>query len=91
MFDPELETAFSTKLEGPFSDLLHHKLLVGDTVSINRKENQLIRKFLMINFLRAPIVNCTWEEMVERTESQQHPSVQAREFLLRHHPELKKS
>ena len=63
IFDSELEWAFATKLEGPFANLLNHKLLSGDTVAIDRKENLLMRKFLMIQFLRAPIVNTTWDEM----------------------------
>lgn len=88
-FDADLESAFATKLEGPFGDLLNHKLLSGDTITIDRRENLLMRKFMMINFLRAPIVNCSWDEMVERTRTQDHPSVQAKEFLCRHNPELK--
>ena len=83
IFDVELEQAFATKLEGPFGNLLHHKLLSGNKVSIDRMENLLIRKFLMIQFLRAPIVNTTWEEMVERTKLKDHPSVQAKEILER--------
>jgi hypothetical protein len=43
----------------------------------------------MINFLRAPIVNTDWDEMIERTKSKDHPSVQAAEFIMRHHPETK--
>lgn len=88
-FDPELERAFSNKLEGPFGNLLNHKLLSGDTISIDRKENLLMRKFFMINFLRAPIVNASWDEMVKRTRLQNHPSVQTMDFLLRHNPEFK--
>ena len=89
IFDTELEQDFATKLEGPFGNLLHHKLLAGDTITIDRKENLLMRKFLMIQLLRAPIVNTTWDEMVERTGLKDHPSVQAKEFLERHHPEFK--
>ena len=89
IFDEELERAFATKIEGPFGDLLNHKLLRGDTITINRNENLLIRKFLMINSLRAPIVNTSWDEMVERTKQQLHPSVQAIEFLIRHNREWK--
>ena len=70
-------------------NLLNHKLLSGNKVSIDRMENLLIRKFLMIQFLRAPIVNTTWEEMVERIKLKDHPSVQAKEFLECHHPEFK--
>ena len=43
----------------------------------------------MINSLRAPIMNGTWDEMIERTGLSNHPTAQAREFLLRHHPSLK--
>lgn len=89
IFDEDLESAFATKLEGPFGDLLNHKLLRGDTIAIDRRENLLMRKFLMIHFLRSPFVNISWDEMVQRTRLQDHPSIQAREFLLRHAPELK--
>lgn len=87
LFDSELEKAFATKLEGPFGDLLNHKLLSKDKISITRKENLLLRKFLMINSLRSPIKNKTWEEMIEHTRLQNHPYTQTREFLCRHHPE----
>lgn len=89
LFDEELEKLFARKIEGSFGNLLNNKLLDADSIKLNRQENLLLRKFLMINFLRAPIVNADWNEMVERTRLQNHPSVQAREFLLRHHPELK--
>ena len=89
LFDEELEKRFAGKLEGPFGNLLHNKLLHTDMINLNRQENLLIRKVLMIDFLRAPIVNTDWDEMVERTRLQDHPSVQAIEFLLRHHPEMK--
>ena len=89
LFDEELEKLFASKLEGPFGNLLNNKLLHTDSIKLNRQENLLLRKFLMINSLRAPIVNTDWNEMVERTRLQNHPSVQAREFLMRHHPELK--
>lgn len=89
LFDEELEKLFASKLEGPFGNLLNNKLLHADFIKLNRQENLLLRKFLMINFLRAPIVNTDWDEMVKRTQLQDHPSVQAREFLQRHHPELK--
>ena len=89
LFDEELEKLFASKLEGPFGNLLNNKLLHTDSIKLNRQENLLLRKFLMINFLRAPIVNTDWNEMLERTQLQNHPSVQAREFLMRHHLELK--
>lgn len=90
LFDEELEKLFASKIEGPFGNLLNHKLLYGEVVSLNRQENILLRKFLMINFLRSPIVNTDWDEMVERIRLQDHPSVQAREFLIRHDPEFQK-
>lgn len=89
LYDEELEKLFANKLEGPFGNLLNNKLLHTDLIELNRQENLLLRKFFMINFLRAPIVNTDWDEMVKRTQLQEHPSVQAREFLQRHHPELK--
>ena len=89
LFDEKLEKQFASKLEGPFGNLLNNKLLHTDSIKLNRQENLLLRRFLMIHFLRAPIVNTDWDEMVERTGLQEHPSVQARDFLLRHHPELK--
>jgi hypothetical protein len=89
LFDEELEMLFANKLEGPFGNMLNHKLLHVETINLNRQENLLLRKFLMINFLRAPIVNTSWSEMVKRAGLEDHPSVQAREFLIRHHPEMK--
>ncbi len=89
LFDEELESAFAKKLEGPFGNLLNHKLFGSNSIFIDRKENMLLRKFFMINFLRAPIINGSWNEVVERTRTQEHPSVQAIEFLCRHHPEFK--
>ena len=88
LFDTELEKAFARKVEGPVGNLLNNKLLKEKRIFIDRKENMLLRKFLMINFLRAPIINTTWDEMVERTQTQEHPSVQAKAFIKRHHPEL---
>lgn len=89
LFDEKLEREFAIKLESHFANLLNHKLSQGGVISLNRQENLLLRKFLMINFLRAPILNTNWNEMVERTKQQNHPTVQAMEFLFRHHPELK--
>ena len=89
LFDSELEAAFASRLEGPVGDILNNKLLKGRSITIDRRENLLLRKFLMINFLRAPIVNGSWDEMVERTQLQNHPSAQARDFLIRHSPELR--
>ena len=86
LFEEYLEKAFATKLEGPFGDLLNHKLLGSDTIKLNREENMLIRMFLMINSLRAPILNNTWEDMIEKTQLKEHPTVQARDFLIRHSP-----
>ena len=89
LYDSELEKAFASKMEGPVGNLLNNKLLAGKTISMDRKENMLLRKFLMMNFLRSPIVNQTWDDMVEKMQMQDHPSVQTREFLLRQNPELK--
>ena len=75
LFDAELEKLFAHKLEGQFGNLLNHKLLIGKNINLNREENLLLRKFILINFLRAPIVNTTWEEMLARTKLQNHPSV----------------
>ena len=75
IFGPELEAAFAGKLEGPFGDLLHHKLISNDEITISRKENLLIRKFLMVNALRSPFTNGSWDEMIERTHLEDHPSV----------------
>ena len=89
LFDEDLERLFASRLEGLMGDLLNHKLLNADKIQINRDENLLLRKFLMINSLRAPIVNGTWEEMIERTKLANHPSAQARDFLIRHDSKLK--
>ena len=89
IFEPELEKKIGEKLEGPFADLLNHRLLHGDTININRYENFLIRKFILINNLRSPMKNCNWDDMVKRMKMEEHPSVLATEFLKRHHPEMK--
>jgi hypothetical protein len=89
LFDEELEKMFAGKLEGPFGNILNHKLLYNGSITLNRQENLLLRKFLLINFLRAPIVNTNWDEMLERTKLKEHPSAQAIAFILHHHPELR--
>lgn len=68
LFDAELEAELAVKLEGPFGDLLNHRLLKGEQIRVNRRENLLIRKFFMILFLRAPIVKLSWEEMLKKTD-----------------------
>lgn len=88
LYDPELETAFASKLEGPFGDLLHHKLLKGNTIEIDRKENFLIRKFYLINSMRNPIVNNSWDEMIKKMELENHPSIKLGEALGRFYPEI---
>ena len=75
IYDEDLEAAFNIKLEGAFADLLNHRLLHGDTITIDREENFLIRKFLLINSLRNPISNKTFEEKVSITQSEDHPVV----------------
>ena len=89
LFDSELESLMASRIEGPIGNLLNNKLLQGRKITINRKENLLLRKFLMINYLRSPIINCTWDESVERTCSKEHPSVQTVEFLSRNYPGFK--
>lgn len=86
IYDEELEKRFAVKLEGAFGNLLNNKLLHADTITLNRKENLLLRKFLMIQFLRSPIINMDWAEMVKKTRTEDHPVVQAGEFLLRNMP-----
>lgn len=83
LFDKELEQQFASKLEGPVGDMLNHKLLVKDSVVLSRSENKLLRKFLMVNDLRTPISNGSWEEMLERTRMGKHPSVKLREYMIR--------
>ena len=83
LFDEELERLFATKLEGAFGDLLHHKLLKGEQIFLERKENLLIRKFFMINGLRSPYMNGTWEEIVAKTKMEDHPSTRTMEYLKR--------
>ncbi len=82
LYDEDLEQAFAQKLEGPFGDILNHKLLKGEQISITRSENLLIRKFFMIHTLRAPIINQTWEQMIEKTKLEQHPSVQLHRLMM---------
>ncbi|MCR5108390.1 MAG: DUF4238 domain-containing protein, partial [Lachnospiraceae bacterium] len=90
LFDEQLEKEFAYRIEGPVGDLLNNRLIVGNTITLERRENLLLRKFLMINFLRAPIVNCTWEEMVERTHLEDHPSIRVGSFFRKYSPEFRK-
>jgi hypothetical protein len=90
LFDPELETLFAEKLEGPFGDLMNHKLLHENIIKIDRRENLLIRKFLLIHSLRAPIRKTSWDEMIKKTRMQNHPYVHTMNFILSNFPELKK-
>lgn len=88
IYDEDLEAAFNVKLEGAFADLLNHRLLKGDTITIDREENFLIRKFLLINSLRNPMSNKTFEEKVSITRSEDHPIVQEYRRMNRVCPEL---
>lgn len=90
LYDEELEELFAKKLEGPFGDILNHKFLKGDKISIDRKENLLIRKFFMINFLRSPMVKMDWNEMVKLTQAEEHRSIQLVNFMRQYVPEYKK-
>lgn len=87
IFSAELEFAFNTRLEGPFADLLNHRLLTEDTITIDRKENFLIRKFLMINSLRNPMTDTTFDEKVALTQSEDHPVVLKWRKFMSLHPE----
>ena len=89
LVDQKLETTLATKLEGPFGDLLHHKLLQGSEIHLTRQENLLMRKFCLILLLRNPIMQLSWDEMVEKTESQDQPAVLEHAFL-QQFPQYKK-
>lgn len=76
IFPPELEDAFAKKLEGPFGDLLNNKLVVdADMITINRKENLLIRKFHMLHFLRSTYTNMDFMEVLGRAGELDDPVV----------------
>ena len=65
LFDTELEVQFSKFIEGPFGDLLNHKLLTQDKICITRRENLLMRKFLLLNSLRSPLWKMSYSDMVK--------------------------
>lgn len=88
LFDPELEKAFADKLEGPIGDMLNNKLLAGDKIVLDRRENLLLRKFFMINALRAPITSESWEDMVDRVDRHDHPIVEMVENMKAVCPEM---
>lgn len=89
LFDRELEKAFADKLEGPIGDLLNHKLFGTRKISIDREENLLLRKFLMINCLRSPYANIGWEDMVKKMHLEEHDYVKLREMLFKSVPYAK--
>lgn len=82
LYDEELEQALAQKLEGPFGDILNHKLLKGSQVVINRMENLLIRKFLMIQYLRAPIIREPWDQIIKKTKLENHPSIRLHKLMM---------
>ena len=82
IFDPELERTMANKIEGPVGDLLNNRLLVGrDSIELDRRENRLLRKYVMLHGLRAPILNTSWEEMIRRTRTEDHPALLRLEFM----------
>ena len=81
LFDSELEHKFACKLEGPFGDLLNNKLKNDNYITINRYENFLMRKFLLIQSLRSPLRMMSWEEMIKHTHTENHTSVRRFEKL----------
>lgn len=89
IYCPELENLFAKKLEGPFGDLLNNYLLSKDTIQINRKQNMLLRKFILINWLRNPVLNQPLDSVIETLGIKEHPSIKANEFLMRVFPEMR--
>lgn len=85
LFDEELEKQLAVKLEGIFGDLLNHKLLRGDEISLDRRENMLLRKFVMILFLRSPLANMSWDEMIQKTDMADSPEMEMHDFMM-HEP-----
>ena len=71
------------------ADLLNHRLLKGDMITIDREENFLIRKFLLIDFLRNPISDKTFDEKVEITQTENHPVVLRWRRLVKMFPEYR--
>lgn len=81
IFDEELEKKIAHKVEGPFGDLLNHKLNAQGEIRINRKENLLMRKFLLINLLRTPYESCSFDEVMDITDQNEHPSILRHRYL----------
>ncbi len=90
LFDSDLEKTFATKIEGPVGDLLNHRLLERMTITLHRRENLILRKFLLIQILRSPIMNNSWEDVIAKTETENHPSVLMMEFMCHYFPQYKK-
>lgn len=75
LFPNELEQRFARDLEGPFGDLLNHKLLADvREISVNREENFLIRKFDLIHRLRSVYINQDPDEMMKKAGEADNPS-----------------
>lgn len=90
IFPSGLEKLFATKLEGPFANLLNHKLLLdAKCIDLNREENLLIRKFFLINSLRSPIAALTWDEMIKQVNVEDHPNAKRVEFMKNNIPGFK--
>ncbi len=83
LFPDELEEKFARKLEGPFGDLLNHKLLADtDEITINRQENLLIRKFEMIHRMRSPLTNMSHDDLMKLTQEENNPSYILTKYIL---------
>ena len=53
LFPEEVEEKMSRKIEGRFGDLLNHKLLLPtNTIKLDRKENMLLRVFMLLEVMR---------------------------------------
>jgi hypothetical protein len=77
LFNDELEERFAKEIEGPFGNLLNHKLLAGkDSIQITRQENLLIRKFHLIQLLRSPYSSMTFDEIMTKAKELDDPGVQ---------------
>lgn len=89
LFPADLEQQFAYQLESPFASLLNNKVLRKEKITINRPENMLLRKFFLIQTLRHPMYNGSWEEMLERTKSKENPTMQMKEVLSQLDPQMK--
>ena len=89
IFSDELEKKFCNLIEAPFGSLLNNKLLKDkDEIIITRDENLIMRKFFLLEGLRNTFVLGTYEDILEKGNSYDHPDEIRRQALIKMYPQI---